>query len=111
MNCEDGVGAPDQLLRIDDARADVGVRPCREQSTRTRVAFHQDIDSTGPQSLHTGGSHGHPRLAGRSLLEGADCDRHIAGLPTLLVLRLAMPRFRVGTVRLFATCGAARVQH
>ena len=50
-------------------RADVGVRPCREQSTRTRAAFHQDIDSTGPQSLHTGGSHGHPRLAGRTLLE------------------------------------------
>ena len=65
VNCEDGVG----------------VRPCREQSTRTRVAFHQDIDFTGPQSLHTGGSHGHPRLAGRRLLEGADCDRHIAGLP------------------------------
>jgi hypothetical protein len=81
VNCEDGVGASDQLLRIDDARADVGVGPCREQSTRTRVVFHQDIDSTGPQSLHTGGSHGHPRLAGRSLLEGADCDRHIAGLP------------------------------
>jgi hypothetical protein len=84
VNCEDGVGASDQLLRIIDARADVGVRPCREQSTRTRVAFHQDIDFTGPQSLHTGGSHGHPRLAGRSLLEGVDCDRHIAhiaGLP------------------------------
>lgn len=81
VNCEDGVGASDQLLRIDDARADVGVRPCREQSTRTRVAFHQDIDFTGPQSLHTGGSHGHRRLAGRSLLEGVDCDRHIAGLP------------------------------
>ena len=80
VNCEDGVGASDQLLRIDDARADVGVRPCREQSTRTRVAFHQDIDFTGPQSLHTGGSHGHPRLAGRSLLEGVDCDRHIADI-------------------------------
>ena len=81
VNCEDGVGASDQLLRIVDARADVGVCPCREQSTRTRVAFHQDIDFTGPQSLHTGGSHGHRRLAGRSLLEGVDCDRHIAGLP------------------------------
>lgn len=34
-------------------RADVSVRPCREQSTRTRAAFHQDIDTTGPQSLHT----------------------------------------------------------
>ena len=81
VNCEDGVGASVQLLRIVDARADVGVCPCREQSTRTRVAFHQDIDFTGPQSLHTGGSHGHRRLAGRSLLEGVDCDRHIAGLP------------------------------
>jgi hypothetical protein len=84
VNCEDGVGASDQLLRIVDAHADVGVRPCREQSTRTRVAFHQDIDFTGLQSLHTGGRHGHPRLAGRSLLEGVDCDghiAHIAGLP------------------------------
>ena len=51
VNCEDGVGASDQLLRIVDARADVGVRPCREQSTRTRVAFHQNIESTGRCTL------------------------------------------------------------
>jgi len=108
VNCEDGVGASDQLLRIVDARADVGVRPCREQSTRTRVAFHQNIESTGRCTL--------ARITATGVSPGAVSLRASTvtvispGSPTLLVLRLAMRRFRVGKVRLFATCGAARVQ-
>jgi len=108
VNCEDGVGASDQLLRIVDARADVGVRPRREQSTRTRVAFHQNIDSTGRCTLAgitaTGVSPGAVSLRASTVTVISP------GSPTLLVLRLAMRRFRVGKVRLFATCGAARVQ-
>ena len=80
VNCEDGVGASDQLLRIVDARADVGVRPRREQSTRTRVAFHQNIDSTGRCTLAgitaTGVSPG-------AVLEGVDCDRQYRRAPQL----------------------------
>ena len=108
VNCEDGVGASDQLLRIVDARADVGVRPCREQSTRTRVAFHQNIDSTGRCTLAgitaTGVSPGAVSLRASTVTVISP------GSPTLLVLRLAMRHFRIGKVRLFATCGAARVQ-
>ena len=113
VNCEDGVGASDQLLRIVDARADVGVRPCREQSTRTRAAFHQDIDPTGLNRCALAGVTA-TRVSPGAVSLRASTVTVISpispGSPTLLVLRLGMRRFRVGKVRLFATCGAARVQ-
>jgi len=79
VNCEDGVG------RVGSA-APHRRRARRRRCTSVSGAEHPHPRRVPPKHrfhwpLHTGGNHGHRRLAGRSLLEGVDCDRHIAGLP------------------------------